>query len=48
MDYAIEEYTYEISVEEYIARFHKPNEVWNYCRAGSSDNNGDVAHYTYL
>ncbi len=31
--YTVEEFTYEMSVAEYLARFHKPNEVWNYCRA---------------
>ena len=32
MGYTIEEFTYEISVDEYLIRFHKPNEVWEYCR----------------
>lgn len=31
--YTIEEFTREISVEEYLARFHNPDEVWGYCRA---------------
>ena len=33
MGYTIDEFTYEISVTEYLARFHKPCEVWGYCRA---------------
>ena len=33
MDYTTDEYTHEISVAEYLSRFHKPNEVWGYCRA---------------
>lgn len=34
--YTIEEYTREIFVEEYLARFHSPTEVWGYCRACSN------------
>lgn len=33
MGYTIDEFTYEITVAEYLTRFHKPNEVWGYCRA---------------
>jgi predicted metal-binding protein len=34
--YTIEEFTREISVEEYLARFHRPEEVWGYCHACSN------------
>ena len=34
--YTVEEFTREVTVEEYIARFHRPDEVWNYCRACSN------------
>ena len=34
--YTIEEFTHEIAVEEYLARFHNPAEVWDYCRACSN------------
>lgn len=30
--YTIEEFVREIAVEEYLARFHNPTEVWGYCR----------------
>ena len=36
MGYTIDEFTFEISVTEYFARFHKPNEVWGYCQACSN------------
>ena len=31
--YTAEEFSCDISVAEYIGRFHNPNEVWSYCRA---------------
>jgi predicted metal-binding protein len=31
--YTTDEFVREISVEEYLARFHNPTEVWGYCRA---------------
>lgn len=31
--YAIEEFSREISVKEYLARLHNPTVVWGYCRA---------------
>ena len=34
--YTIEEFTREISVEEYLDRFHNPAEVWGYCRECSN------------
>ena len=34
--YTKEEFSQEISVKEYLARFHNPNEVWDYCRACSN------------
>lgn len=34
--YTIEEFTHEISVKEYLARFHNPDEVWSYCRECSN------------
>lgn len=34
--YTVEEFLREISVDEYIARFHNPDEVWGYCRACSN------------
>lgn len=36
LQYTIEEFSHDISVAEYIAHFHKPNEVWGYCRACSN------------
>ena len=34
--YTIEEFSREISVDEYLARFHNPAEVWCYCRECSN------------
>ena len=34
--YTTEEFTREISVVEFINRFHCPDEVWGYCRACSN------------
>ena len=34
--YTIEEFAQEISVEDYLDRFHNPAEVWGYCRACSN------------
>ena len=31
--YRVEGFTHEISVEEYLDRFHNPDKVWDYCRA---------------
>lgn len=31
--YSVEEFSKEISVGEYLERFHNPDEVWGYCRA---------------
>lgn len=34
--YTIEEFSREISLLEYMARFHRPDEVWGYCRECSN------------
>ena len=34
--YTIEEFDRKIAVEEYLARFHNPAEVWGYCSACSN------------
>ena len=34
--YTTEEFTRELSVEEYLTRFHRPTQVWGYCRACSN------------